>query len=110
MTAKFFSRPTICLLFLLVGPVFAGVVPGDAIGTFDIARFEVEGNTLLNASAVQSLLASFAGKNRDFGYVERAIDTLQGAYTKRGYSLVKVVLPEQELNQGVVHLKVIETR
>jgi hemolysin activation/secretion protein len=110
MMAKLFSRPTIGLLILLAAPVFAGVVPGDAIGTFDISRFEVEGNTVLNASAVQSLLAGFAGKNRDFGYVERAIDTLQDAYRKHGFSLVKVILPEQELNQGVVHLKVIETR
>jgi hypothetical protein len=71
MMAKLFSRPTIGLLILLTAPVFAGVVPGDAIGTFDISQFEVEGNTVLNASAVQSLLASFVGKNRDFGYVER---------------------------------------
>jgi hypothetical protein len=85
MMAKLFSRPTICLLIFLAAPVFAGVAPGDAIGTFDISRFEVEGNTLLNASAVQSLLASFAGKNRDFGYVERAIDTLQDAYRKHGF-------------------------
>src|SRR5258708_33565960 len=35
---------------------------------------------------------------------------LEGAYRKRGFGLVKVVLPEQELNQGVVHLKVVETR
>ena len=49
-------------------------------------------------------------RRADFGYVERAMDALQGAYRKRGFGLVKVILPEQELNRGVVHLKVVETR
>jgi len=110
MTAKYLSRPIFWLMVFLVAPVFAAVAPGDPIGAFDIARFEVEGNTLLNAAAVQSLLAGYAGKGRDFSYVERAVGALQDAYAKRGYSLVKVILPEQELNQGVVHLRVIETR
>ncbi len=34
----------------------------------------------------------------------------KSAYRKRGFSLVKVVLPEQELNEGVVHITVVETR
>ena len=35
---------------------------------------------------------------------------LQAAYAKRGFNLVRVVLPEQELDHGVVRLTVIETR
>ncbi len=110
MIAKILSRPSILLLVFLAAPVLADVAPGDAIGAFDISRFEVEGNTLLNAATVQSLLAGFAGKARDFGYVERAMNALLDAYHKRGLGLVKVILPEQELDQGVVHLKVVETR
>lgn len=110
MIDKLLSGPALCLLMLLSAPLLAGAAPGDPIGEFDITRFEVEGNTVLNPASVQSLLAGYAGKGRDFGYVERAIGALQEAYRKRGFSLVKVILPEQELNQGVVHLRVVETR
>lgn len=95
---------------LLASPAYAEAQPGDPIGAFAITRFEVEGNTLLDSAAVQAAVAGFAGKDRDFGYVERALAALESAYRKRGFSLVKVLLPEQELNEGVVHLKVVETR
>ncbi len=82
----------------------------DPIGHFEITRFEVDGNTLLGAAAINRLLAPFAGKNRDFGDVQRALEALEGAYRRHGYDVVHVVLPEQELNRGVVHLTVVETR
>src|SRR6266702_2858951 len=104
------QRLTLCLFVVLAASASAVAAVGDPIGAFDIARFEVEGNTLLEPSAVQSLVSGFAGKKRDFSYIERAMAALEGAYRKRGFSLVKVVLPEQELDQGVVHLKVVETR
>jgi hemolysin activation/secretion protein len=103
------------LLFALMtifqmAPAGAEAQPGDAIGHFDIARFEVEGSTLFDAAMVQSLVAPFVGPQRDFSDVEHAIDALEGAYRKRGFNLVKVILPEQELNAGVVRLQVVEVR
>lgn len=98
------------LLAVLTFPVSAADDAKNPIGRFDITRFEVEGNTLLAAPAIDQLLTPYTGKNRDFGDVQRALETLEGAYRQRGFNLVQVVLPEQELNQGVVHLKVVETR
>ena len=83
---------------------------GSPISRFEITRFEVQGNTLLPASAVDALLAPYTGQNRDFGSVQKALETLEAAYHAKGYNVVQVVLPEQELNQGVVHLRVIETK
>jgi hemolysin activation/secretion protein len=80
------------------------------ISRFEITRFEVQGNTLLPAALVDSLLAPYAGPDRDFGSVQKALETLEAAYREKGYSIVRVVLPEQELNRGVVHLRVIETK
>ncbi|MDB6087942.1 MAG: ShlB/FhaC/HecB family hemolysin secretion/activation protein [Gammaproteobacteria bacterium] len=100
----------ICLSALVALPLHAEVAPGDPLGAFEITRFEVTGNTLLDSSAVQAAVAGFAGKSRDFDSVERAIAALEDAYRRRGFSLVKVMLPEQELNEGVVHLKVLEMR
>jgi hemolysin activation/secretion protein len=101
---------TFCLLAILAAPARATVQPGEPVGSFDITRFDVSGDTLLGASAVQAVVARFAGKSRDFSYVEHAMAALESAYRQRGFGLVKVTLPEQELNAGVVHLRVIETR
>ncbi len=110
MHASALQRSTLCLFLLLAASARAASGAGEPIGDFEITRFEVAGNTLLEPAAVQSLVGGFAGKNRDFSYVERAMAALEGAYRERGFSLVKVVLPEQELNEGVVHINVVETR
>lgn len=104
-------RPvTCCLVLLLAVSGHAVSAADDSIGDFTITRFEVAGNTLLQAAEVQSIVSGFAGSNRDFSDVEQAVAALESAYRKRGFSLVKVVLPEQELNEGVVHITVRETR
>lgn len=77
---------------------------------FDIARYRVEGNTLLPAPEVEQTVAPFAGQGRDFGDVQRALEALEAAYRTRGYSAVQVFLPEQELAKGEVVLRVIEAR
>lgn len=84
--------------------------PDGAILRFDISRFDVSGNTLLAPALVDQVLAPFAGSQRDFGDVQRALEALEAAFHARGYSVVQVELPEQELNRGVVRLKVVETR
>ncbi|MGH8753785.1 MAG: ShlB/FhaC/HecB family hemolysin secretion/activation protein [Burkholderiales bacterium] len=77
---------------------------------FDITRFVVEGNTLLNTSDIEETVSPYTGKQKDFADVQRALEALQNAYRKKGYGAVQVILPEQEVNQGVVRLKVLEAR
>ena len=77
---------------------------------FEIRRYVVEGNTLLTQSEVDGILKPFAGKNRDFGDIQRALEALQAAYGKRGYNAVRVSVPEQDIRAGEVRLKVIEAR
>jgi hemolysin activation/secretion protein len=77
---------------------------------FEISRFEVTGNTLLSNDKAQQAVAPFTGKDRDFGSVQQALEALENAYRDLGYSVVSVELPEQELDRGVVQLKVVETK
>ncbi|RZI40691.1 ShlB/FhaC/HecB family hemolysin secretion/activation protein [Herbaspirillum sp. HC18] len=105
------------LLRLIAGTAFAvSVLPAlaaddpDGVSRFEISRFAVEGNTLLPQADIEKLLTPFTGKERDFGHVQQALEALENAYRARGYNVVQVALPEQELNQGVVHFQVIETR
>lgn len=88
----------------------ANAAGDDGITRFDITRFQVDGNTLLPAETIAAIVKPFTGKARDFGDVERALEALEAAYHERGFNVVQVALPEQELNQGVVRLQVVETR
>lgn len=110
MHTSIVQRVTLCLLPLLAVPAPAVSAAPDSIGGFTITRFAVAGNTLLEPAEAQAAVAGFAGTNRAFSDVEQALAALESAYRQRGFSLVKVVLPEQELNEGVVHITVIETR
>ncbi|HAT29745.1 MAG TPA: peptidase S37 [Janthinobacterium sp.] len=107
---------TLRLARLFAGTVLAAAVghawgqAGTAVLRFDIDHFDVSGNTLLAPALVEGVLAPFAGKNRDFGDIQRALEALEGTYHARGYSVVQVELPEQELNRGVVRFKVVQTR
>jgi len=62
MIANIPSWPTLCLLICLAAPALAAIQPGVRIGTFDIARFAVEGNTLLNEAAVQSAVGDLPAR------------------------------------------------
>lgn len=97
------------VLSVLVGAAHAAD-PQDPIGQFEISGFDVRGNTLLSAQTVAEVVAPFAGKQRDFGHVQRALEALEAAYHARGFNVIQVALPEQELNQGVVVLQVVEAR
>lgn len=76
----------------------------------NISRFDVKGNTLLDAAQVENLLAPFKGKDRSYADIQRALEALEGAYRNTGYSAVHVVTPEQEITQGVIIFEVIEAK
>ncbi|MCX7171251.1 MAG: BamA/TamA family outer membrane protein [Proteobacteria bacterium] len=77
---------------------------------FDIDRFVVEGNTLLQPAEIEALLKPFTGKQREYDDVQRALEALKQRYRSGGFSVVWAVVPEQDLDQGVVTLRVIEAR
>lgn len=77
---------------------------------FDISSFTVEGATLLSAEEINAAVAPYVGKSKDFSDVQRAQEALEAAYARHGYSAVRVVLPEQELENGRIRFRVVESR
>jgi len=75
---------------------------------FRIEHFQIDGNSLLAVDEVQRLVAPFTGDARDYGDVQKALEALEGAYRRLGYSAVQVYVPEQELTSGVVKIQVTE--
>jgi len=107
------NNMTLRLARLFAGSVLAAAVSAawaDDEVRFPISRFDVSGNTLLAPAEVQAALGPYTGQGRDFGDVQRALEALEALYHARGYKVVTVQLPEQELNGGVVRLNVIQAR
>lgn len=91
--------------------VLAAILSSSALAQdvrFDITRFQVEGNSLLPQAQVNDLVVPFAGRQRVYGDVQKALEALENAYRKAGYGTVQVFVPEQELAGGVVRLVVTE--
>jgi len=108
------------LSFVLIGALWALLAPLTLVQAqeqdvpvaprFEITRFSVENNTLLPAAEIDRVVAPFAGKQKDFSDIQRALESLEQAYSNRGYSLVQVLLPEQDITRGVVRFRVLEPR
>ena len=96
-------------LFIATGVSFAqdAVVPAPK---FDIQRFEVVGDTVLGAATAEAIVAPFTGKQKDFADVQRALEALESAYRERGYGVIQVQLPEQDVTRGVVRFNITEPK
>lgn len=77
---------------------------------FDIQRFEVTGNTLLPQEEVERIIAPFTGRQKDFGDIQRALEALEQAYRGRGFGVVQVILPEQDISKGVVQFRIVQPK
>ena len=108
---KTISRAVLLLALCLTLSVQASFANADdGVPEFAIKRFTLKGNTVLDPGQVERLLAPFTGPKRDFGDIQQAMERLEKAYHYRGYTMVTVILPEQELAQGEVQLQAIEPR
>ncbi len=82
--------------------------PAGESPVFDILDYQVEGNTVLNVESVEKAVYPFLGPGRRIEDVEKARAALETAYREQGYPTVVVDIPEQDVNEGVVRLKVVE--
>jgi len=77
---------------------------------FDIWDIAVDGNTLLETITVELALLPYLGPDKSYDDVNAARGNLEKQYKDKGYPAVIVNIPEQEIKNGVVRLKVIESR
>ena len=68
------------------------------------------GNTVLPLRDVERAVYPFLGPSKSLADVQGARKSLEDIYHQRGYGTVFVDIPEQDVNRGVVRLKVTEGR
>jgi hemolysin activation/secretion protein len=76
---------------------------------FDVLEIRVEGNTVLPVKTIEKAVTPHLGTGRTVADVERARADLEQAYHDAGYLTVTVLIPEQQVVDAVVTLKVVES-
>jgi hemolysin activation/secretion protein len=75
---------------------------------FDVLEIRVEGNTVLPVKTIEKAVSPHLGTGRTVADVERVRADLEQAYHDAGYLTVTVLIPEQQVTDAVVTLKVVE--
>jgi hemolysin activation/secretion protein len=76
----------------------------------EVKRFNVQGNTHFTGAQIDAILKPFLGSVSNLAELHNAALTLQAAYHKAGHLITRVILPNQEIEDDTVILKVIEGR
>lgn len=78
--------------------------------TFRVDSYELEGNTLLSLEILTPIFEKYTGDAVTFDTIRVALAELQLAYRNRGFMTVSVGLPQQQLTNGIVRVKITEGR
>jgi hemolysin activation/secretion protein len=84
--------------------------PAATDAEFDLWELRVLGNTVLPRIDVESVVYPFLGPKKHISDVEAARKALETAYHQKGYGTVFVDIPEQDVDEGIVRLRVVEGR
>ena len=77
---------------------------------FAVHTFQIEGNQLIDTARIEAAVQAFTGPEQTFDTLRRAVEAVEALYADAGYGAVRVQLPEQDIKDGIVRLKVIEAR
>jgi hemolysin activation/secretion protein len=77
---------------------------------FPVLEYRVLGNNQLPVRDVERAVYPFLGEDKAFEDVEKARNALQAAYRAHDLGTVLVDIPEQDVSDGVVRLRVTEGR
>lgn len=77
---------------------------------FDIHEYRVLGNTVLSNRDIETVLYPLLGDHKSIDDVQTARTVLEKAYHDRGFQTVLVDIPEQDVRDQVIRLKVTEGR
>jgi hemolysin activation/secretion protein len=89
-------------------PAAGGDKPAEA--HFDVHEYRVLGNSVLSNRDIERTLYPLLGDNKTLSDVEAARAALEKVYHDRGYQTVFVDIPEQDVADAIVRLRVTEAK
>ena len=77
--------------------------------TFVVKQFVFVGNSKVSGAELQTIVADLIGKPITFDDLKRATDAITEYYREQGW-LVRVILPQQDITDGTVTLRIVEAK
>jgi hemolysin activation/secretion protein len=88
-------------------PEQAPVVQVDK-DTFTANRIEVSGNKILSDSEIQGIVAPYEGRELSVEDLAKVVSQINDAYRVRGYLTSMAFVPPQDLERGIITIRVLE--
>lgn len=82
----------------------------DGQQTVRVERIHIEGSGSLSSEAVHAVVADAEGKTLNIGQLQQLADKVSHYYQQQGYPYHRAYLPPQNLNTGVVVIRVLEAQ
>lgn len=85
--------------------------PTNTVRSFEVQHYDVEGNTVLKPDIIGDALArgtNAFGRAVTIEDIRAAVGRLQAAYRERGYVTVSVTLPQQQITNATIKIRIIE--
>ncbi|MFK2900723.1 ShlB/FhaC/HecB family hemolysin secretion/activation protein [Dyella jejuensis] len=82
----------------------------DNSQSFPVREIRITGNTALLTATLHALVAPEEGKNLTLADLDDLADRITDAYHAHGYPLATAYVPAQTLQDGIVHIAVVEAR
>jgi hemolysin activation/secretion protein len=79
--------------------------PGDA---FLVRTIRISGHTLFDTATLQALVADADGRSLTLAELGEVVARINRHYHLHGYPVTQAVIPAQEIQDGIVHVEVIE--
>ena len=83
--------------------------PAQGAQIVQVGKWKFEGNTVLDTQRLERLLQNFTGVDVSIQQINEAASWVQSIYEQEGW-LARVVLPEQDITEGTVLIRVVEAR
>ncbi|MGD1918295.1 MAG: ShlB/FhaC/HecB family hemolysin secretion/activation protein [Pleurocapsa sp.] len=75
---------------------------------FEVKQFNLEGNTVLEAEAIEAIFQDYRDRPITFADLLELETKLTRLYTDNGYINSAVIIPSQNISQGIVNITAIE--
>ncbi len=82
----------------------------SAAGAIFVSRFQLEGNTVFSLEELAPVLASYENREISPEELQEARNRLTRCYIANGYVNSGAVIPDQEVADGVIRMRIIEGR
>ncbi|MBI2989003.1 MAG: hypothetical protein HYY45_19750 [Deltaproteobacteria bacterium] len=75
-----------------------------------IKAIRITGAVVITPEELNPVIAPYIGQDMSLADLQKIADLITEEYRNRGYNLARALVPEQEIKDGVVEIKVLEAR